>query len=155
MKTILAALALSFALMASSAHADTIQVENAFARVSPAGSGGAFMTIKNTANKADRLVGISTDAARRAELHITKTKDGVMSMQRVPAIDIPANGSASLAPGGYHIMLFGIDKSLKTGDTIKLHLQFENAGERTVPVEIRPMGMMQSMDKAKPGTKKK
>ncbi|NDJ54944.1 MAG: copper chaperone PCu(A)C, partial [Chloroflexi bacterium] len=46
-------------------------------------------------------------------------------------------GSATLEPGGYHIMLIGIDETLEPGDTVTLTLVFENAGEFEIEAEVR------------------
>ena len=46
-----------------------------------------------------------------------------MKMQPVENIPVPASGSVELKPGSLHVMLFGLNKELKTGDTFPLTLQ--------------------------------
>jgi len=55
-----------------------------------------------------------------------------MVMYQVPAVDVPAGGEVQLKPGSFHVMLFGLTRDLKEGDTVDVSLQFEKAG--TVPV---------------------
>ncbi len=62
---------------------------------------------------------------------------GMMSMQPVESIDVPANGSVALEPGGFHIMLLDVKKVLAVGDTIEVTLTFEKAGEVEATAEVR------------------
>ena len=41
-----------------------------------------------------------------------------------------------MKPGGYHIMLMGLDAPLKEGDEIELTLTFEKAGDVKVKVPV-------------------
>ncbi|MEO1468030.1 MAG: copper chaperone PCu(A)C [Pseudomonadota bacterium] len=86
---------------------------------------------------ADRLVGVFTPAFGRTELHLSSSTDGVMRMEKVEAIDLPAGGEAVLKPGGYHVMLFDAVTELGEGDTFPLMLSFENAGTVTVETTVR------------------
>jgi copper(I)-binding protein len=43
----------------------------------------------------------------------------------------------ALRPGGYHIMLMGLNGALKEGDTVPLTLRFENADGKTETQEVR------------------
>ena len=47
-----------------------------------------------------------------AELHRTTIENEVMKMEPVPVIEVPARGSVALEPGGYHIMLMGLQTDL-------------------------------------------
>jgi copper(I)-binding protein len=62
-----------------------------------------------------------------------------MIMSPVDSIEVPAGGTAKLAPGGLHIMLFDLAAPLVEGDTLELTLEFEEAGDIEVaaPVERR------------------
>lgn len=62
---------------------------------------------------------------------------GMMTMQPVDSIPVPAGESVELKPGGYHIMLLDVQKTLAPGDTIEVTLTFENAGEVTTTAEVR------------------
>ena len=97
----------------------------------------AYMVIHNKGAQPDRLVGVATDAAERTELHETKMESGVMKMQPVEGIDVPAGGSVELKPGGLHIMLIGLKRELKIGDQVELVLHFEKAGDIAVKAEVR------------------
>jgi periplasmic copper chaperone A len=47
-------------------------------------------------------------------------------------VNIPANGSVGLSPGGYHLMFTHLTHPLTKGESIKATLNFEHAG----PVEV-------------------
>ena len=63
-----------------------------------------------------------------------------MEMREVTGgLNIPADSSVGLAPGGYHIMLTHLAHPLTKGDTVKTTLNFEHAGP--VAVEFKVMGV--------------
>ncbi len=97
----------------------------------------AYMTIRNGGAGADRLLAVQSDVAQSVELHTVEMKDNVMQMRPVEAIDVPANGQVELKPGGYHVMLIGLKRELKTDETITVKLRFEKAGEVDVPARVR------------------
>lgn len=107
----------------------------------PAGPNGAvYMTLTNRSDTADRLIGASTDVAETVQLHETRMEDGSMQMQQLDGIDVPADGQAVLEPGGYHVMLIGVDQELAEGDTVDLTLSFERADDRQVIAEVIALG---------------
>lgn len=62
---------------------------------------------------------------------------GMMKMQKVDKIEIPAGETVKLEPGGYHIMLMGLAGELTEGSKITITLTFAEAGEKTVEAEVR------------------
>jgi len=101
-------------------------------------TGAIFLTITNAEAVEDRLISAACAAAEVVELH-THTKDdqGVMRMRPVPAITVPANGSAELKPGADHVMLIGLKKPLVAGEKLELTLTFANAGAIPVLAKIQ------------------
>ena len=102
------------------------------------GDCGAFMTIANLSAPADKLLAVTTSVTTRAELHtMVMDAQGNMMMQKVDGIAVPANGTLELKPGSFHVMLFGLNKELKVGDSFPLTLKFEQGGERTIQVQVK------------------
>ena len=142
-RTIAATLVLAASIGACSTTA-TVTVEDAWARTSAStqNAGAAYMTIVG-GDIADRLVAVSVPStvAGIAELHETTMgsgdSDGMMMMQEVPGIEIPAEGRVSLEPGSYHVMLMMLAEPLVTGAAFDVTLTFEEAGDIVVPVEVR------------------
>ena len=135
----LAAAAALLVAACSSPPGPKISAEDAWARETAGGStGAAYVTIANKGG-ADELVGVRATIGQ-AMLHESRMEDGIMRMRAVPADDgliVPSNGKLSLAPGGAHVMLTGLDRPLKAGDRFRLTLLFDKARPETVTVEVR------------------
>ncbi len=155
-KTLSILLVLPFFLLglasAASAHgvfeADGITVSQVWARASKVRNSAAYMTITNEGQKAVRLVGASTPVAKRAGLHTTRIEDGVMKMRPVKAIEIGPGRTVELKPGGYHVMLLGLEEPLRVDDHFEMTLTFDNGTSLDVLVHVRKasaMGMKMDM----------
>lgn len=119
-----------------------VVVMNSWSRPSPmqAGNGAVYMTLMNEGGQPDVLLSVETDVAEVVELHETKMEGDVMKMGPISSIEIPAGGSINLEPGGRHIMLINLKQQLTPGEKIKLILNFEKSGQKTIEVEIRELG---------------
>ncbi|MBX9752631.1 MAG: copper chaperone PCu(A)C [Roseococcus sp.] len=122
-----------------------LRIVNPWTRAAGQGmQGGGFLTIRNTGATPDRLVGASSPAAGRLELH-THIRDGdVMRMRPVNDIPVPANGEVTLQPGGLHLMLIGLTQPMNVGQSIPVTLRFEGAGEVTIQLAVQAAGARQS-----------
>ena len=60
-----------------------------------------------------------------------------MTMREVESIVVPAGGSATLEPGGTHVMLLELTEPLEAGDTFDLTLTTEAGDELIVPIVVR------------------
>ncbi len=133
-------------LLATSLQAADVEVVEPYARATAPGqmNSAAFMQLKNT-GAATRLVSASSSASEVVELHTHQNDQGVMRMRQIEAIELPANETTTLAPGGLHIMLIGLPQALAAGSTIDLKLEFEDGDSRTleVPVQMVMPGGMQ------------
>jgi copper(I)-binding protein len=49
-------------------------------------------------------------------------------MKPVPSLALKAGESVALAPGGVHLMLYGLENTLSPGQSVPLELRFEKAG---------------------------
>ncbi len=133
-----AAAAVAFALPA---FADSpISVNDAYARVSSkmAKAGAAFMVIKNSGAEDDQLIGVTSDVAKRTELH-THKDDGNGNMQMLhvkEGFTVPAGGAHALARGGDHVMFMGLTRGLDHGDVVSVTLTFEKSGDVTLEVPV-------------------
>jgi periplasmic copper chaperone A len=118
-----------------------VKVEGAWARPTVPGQqgGGGFLTITSSAG--DRLVGGSTPAAQRFELHTMAMKGDVMEMRQLEAIELPAGKAVEFKPGGLHVMFIGLAQPLALGSKVPVTLKFEKAGEVKVDFEVasRPL----------------
>jgi copper(I)-binding protein len=68
--------------------------------------------------------------------------DGKMRMRQVNQIDLPANQTTELKPGGQHVMLIGLNRALVEGETIDLKLNFSDGSSESMEIpiqQIKPM----------------
>ncbi|MDH3605293.1 MAG: copper chaperone PCu(A)C [Candidatus Tectomicrobia bacterium] len=119
-----------------------IEIQSAWVRATPPNSknSAAYMMLHNHTDQADRLLSAQSPIAHAAELHMVVKKDEMMSMQPVDSIPVPAQGSAMLKPGGYHIMLINLKQQPKAGEKVHLTLTFERAGGVMVMAPVQESG---------------
>ena len=141
MRTLLFSAALAASSAVSALAADIEAKEPfAYATAPTAKAGGAYVPLTNH-GPADRLIDVRGDAAKRVEIH-THIKDGdVMKMRKVAdGIELPEGGAIEMKPGGYHVMLMGLNAPLVAGETVPVTLVGESGEELTVDVPIVERG---------------
>jgi copper(I)-binding protein len=151
MRTILIATTLFAALAfgAAAQPAPSIALENAWARATTASAQAAAIYVTITDHgPADRLVGVATPVAGKAQLHETIHEGTVTKMRPAAGLAVSPGAPVSLAPGGYHIMLTELKQPLTDGQSFPLSLTFEKAGtvETTVTVKGAGAAAGHSMD---------
>ena len=118
-----------------------VTIVNAWARATPAGAtvGAAYLDVR-MGGTGDRLIGVASPVAGRAELHSHSDENGVMRMRRLEAVAIRSGEAHAFVPGGDHIMLFDLKEPLHEGGSVPLTLSFERAGDITVEAPIIAIG---------------
>ena len=135
-------MAASAVLAAGIAQACELTAEDAVvvAATPAARSAAAYMTITNACDGDDRLLGVLTVIAARAELHSQRIEDGIAIMHPIEnGIELPSATTTSLEAGGIHVMLLGIDRGLREGELVRLELQFEHAAPLALLAPFRPI----------------
>jgi periplasmic copper chaperone A len=146
MKSVMLAAVLAFAAGAASAHdykAGSLQIQHPWSRATPKGAtvAGGYMKIVNTGTTPDRLIGGSTAAAPKFEIHEMSMEGGVMKMRMMPkGIEIKPGQTIEFKPGGYHLMFVGITAPLEQGKPVKGTLEFEKAGKIEVEYAVEAIG---------------
>lgn len=121
----------------------TLKISTPWSRATPKGAsvGGGYFKITNTGTTVDRLIGGTSDAAPRFEIHEMAVVDGIMKMRELPkGIEIKPGETVEFKPGGYHVMFVGLNKQLAQGQQVKATLQFEKAGKVDVAFKIEGIG---------------
>lgn len=115
-----------------------VVVTDAWAAPTPSGADVAagYLTITNTTISEDHLLSATSSRAARVEVHEMTMDASVMRMRAIERLPIPAGGEAQLAPGGAHLMFFGVQDPFAEGQSIPVRLVFEHAGamDLTLPV---------------------
>jgi hypothetical protein len=123
--------------LAACAATAQVKIEGAWARPTVPGqqAGGGYLSL--TSPVADRLLGGSTPAAERFELHSMAMKGDVMEMREVEGgVDLPAGRKVEFKPGGLHVMFMGLKAPLTVGTKVPVTLRFQKAGELKVEFEV-------------------
>ena len=130
--------------------AQEVTVSKAWVRGSVAGQNatGAFMEITAVADST--LIAASSPLAKSGEIHEMVMEGNVMKMRAVGKVELPAGKAVELAPGGYHIMLIGLTKALKKGDSVPIELTVQGKDQKSsklrVRAEVRELGAMPAME---------
>ena len=143
MKTLLA---VALLLSAANLHAAEVAVADAWVRATMPGQkvSGAYMRIQSDVDA--KLIGASSPAVPRVEMHEMKMDGDIMRMRELKTIELPKGRAVSLEPGGYHFMLMNLPKPIAAGDVIPLSLTIESGGKRqTVDVQAEARAPNQPM----------
>ena len=131
----------ALALAGCSEREPGIEVEGAWVRLPPIPErpGAGYFTVEATGPRAI-LTAVESPAARRIELHETRSENGASGMVQVGSVEVPADGTVAFEPGGRHLMLFGLDPTLKPGATLPFTFRFAGRPPITVEAELRAPG---------------
>jgi hypothetical protein len=142
---ILALLALAFTITLPTQNSwaeKEVTIQNAWARATTSAirTSAVYATLHNNTSETLVLTQAASPVSRKVELHSNTTGEfGQMMMHPVEALHIPAGGEAVFAPGGYHIMLVGLESPLVVGHEIPVTLTFKNGHTRTFRAMVQPM----------------
>jgi periplasmic copper chaperone A len=114
-------------LMMSQLAQAEVTVTDAWVRASAPGQkvGAAYMTLTSVATS--ELVYVETGRAEDVQMHSMEMKNGVMKMRTLESLTLSAHQPVKLAPGGYHLMLFGFKAPFKPGEKVTFKLCFKDA----------------------------
>lgn len=132
----------------SSAMAGDISIIDPYVRAVPPGQevSAAFLQMENSSAETRFLVNATSPVSKVVELHSHVHDNGMMKMRRVEAIEIPANGTTVLKPGGLHIMLIDLHDGLKLDQKVAITLEFKDGSSQVIEAPVRKI-MMKGMMK--------
>jgi copper(I)-binding protein len=119
---------LVFASHANAAQQGLILSGQWLRMVIPSRPAAGYFHLSNNSAKAHELVGASSDACGSLTLHESISRGGVDRMIDVKSVAVPAHGSITFAPGGYHLMCLSPSPSVKRGSSITVTLRFADGG---------------------------
>lgn len=129
---------LVFLCLANNAVAQ-IKTNDCWVKEPVAGSSNAaiFMTFTNTGDEDILLTSVHSPAAKMAHFHTIKQKDGIVSMEPVHHIAVPAKSKTELKMGGLHVMLMGLKETLYSGDWVDVEFELSDGTRITREVEVK------------------
>jgi copper(I)-binding protein len=113
---------------------DSIMVHAPKIKTNPPGvkNTAAYFHLMNDGDTDLTLIEVKSSAAKIVEIHEHSMKDGLMKMQRIDSLGIPAKTTINFEPGGYHIMFINLNQDLKEGDKVEIELVFNNGAKKEV-----------------------
>jgi copper(I)-binding protein len=93
-----------------------------------------YMTLHNAGNTVAVLTAAASSGCGTLMLHKSQDDSGMAMMMAMQTIPIPANGSVTFAPGGYHLMC--MQPKMKIGEQVPVTLSFQDGStlSTTMPV---------------------
>ena len=130
---------LSTAALAQSSATD-LTFEDPWIRGSVPGqkNGAGYLIIENQSSQPAALVSADSNRADRIELHTIVREGGVAKMREVQEVPVPANGSVTLKPGGYHVMFIGLKQPFDAGEAVDVKLNFADGSSTDVTFTVKP-----------------
>jgi periplasmic copper chaperone A len=128
-------------LAAPAQAAGSVSIENPWMRfIIRATPAAGYFTLKNDSDSAVELTGASSSACGMVMLHETKEVNGVEQMMMVKSIKVPAHGTFSFAPGGYHLMCMQPQASMQVGASVPVVLKFADGKTLTASFPVKGPG---------------
>lgn len=117
------------------------KVEGAWIRMPPAGLPmmAGYARVSNPCRVALAIVAAHSDAFADTSLHETRVEGGISRMRATPALRLAPGASATLAPGGFHLMLMRPVKPLHAGDRVAIEFTLEDGRRFSAQFEARPI----------------
>lgn len=106
--------------------AGQLEIADTWVKAASEGMTAAFGVITNTADHDVVVVGAHSDATSMIELH--EVVDDTMRPVEGGLV-VPAGGSLTLEPGGYHLMFMDVTKAIAAGDEISIVLDLEDGSQ--------------------------
>lgn len=131
------ALTLGLLLAAAAQAAESpVSASNVWVRATMPGQqvGAAYLDLQSTTDAT--LIKAESPIAQSVELHQMSMENGVMKMRMQDQLPLPAGKTVKLAPGGNHLMLFGLKQPLLKGEQVVLTLHFRYADGKAGKLEL-------------------
>jgi copper(I)-binding protein len=124
---------------AQGARIGDLVITRAWIRATPEGvpTAAAYLTIANRGPAPDRLLGGSAPGVKAITPHTMSMSGGVMRMRALSqGLDIPGGRAVTLGPGGDHLMLEGLTRAFRPGQSLPVRLRFARAGDVKVAFQV-------------------
>jgi len=115
-----------------------LQVQDGWWRALPGNiPAGGYFTLRNNGRQPVALTGASSPACGSIMLHQTTSSGGMAGMKHVMSVDVPPGGSASFAPGGYHLMCMAPGPTMKPGGAVPVTLVLQSGAKLMATFAVR------------------
>jgi len=117
---------------------DQLIFDNAWIREALPGAkiNAGYMSIVNFSKDSVNIVNASSDAFESVEIHEMSMAGGMMKMNQLEKLIIPAKDKVVLKPGGMHLMLINPYNSVLVGEDIQITLTFESGKSQMITLPV-------------------
>ncbi|MCG6872513.1 MAG: copper chaperone PCu(A)C [Gammaproteobacteria bacterium] len=116
-----------------------LAVDDAWVREAPPGAMtlAGYLVLRNHSDQKQVLTGASSPDFASIMMHRTEQVDGMARMTHQQTVVIPPGAEVRFAPNGYHLMLMNPKHPLRSGDTLRIRLEFDPGGVREIEFPVR------------------
>lgn len=146
LRTLLCASLIAATLTPARAHdyrVGSIHIDHPWTIATPNGAqvGAGYMKITNEGTQPDRLIALTSPAARRVVVHAMTMENGIARMRLLDkGLEIKPGETVELTTQGMHVMFEDLREPLVEKARIRGTLVFEKAGKIDVEYAVAPMG---------------
>ena len=120
------------------AIAADVAISGAWFRALPSGRpAGGYFTMKNSGSASVQLVAAESAVCRMLMLHQTVSNIGTSRMKDVKNVSVPADGTVSFEPGGYHLMCMNPGSAMRPGKSVPVTLVFSDGSKVRVNFTVK------------------
>lgn len=114
-------------------------IADAWVRALPPGqpNTAAYMMVTNSSSETVTIVEVSADIAKKTEIHTSRDVDGYQRMEQLQQLSLAPGQSQAFAPGGMHLMLFGLEQMPAEGEQVQLCLKTAAGNETCTTAGVR------------------
>lgn len=116
-----------------------VSASGAWIREAPPGAAvmAGYVTLKNSTAQEQDICHARSDAFDSVEFHTMSMDHGQMQMRALERLVVPAHGSATLEPGGMHLMLMQPRTRLTAGQKVRIDFYCSASDKVSVEFEVR------------------
>lgn len=132
-------LLLAAQLPATALAAGKLVVENAWIRTAPpaAPMRAGYATLRNAGDAPLRIRGARSEAFGDVSLHATQIENGVARMRELDGLNLAPGESATLEPGGKHLMLMQPHGELGPGAKAEVTFEIDDGSSTAAEFSVR------------------
>lgn len=103
-----------------------------------------YFTVHGGADAVE-LRAVQSDVTQRIEMHDNIMENGMMTMKPLNAAPVPAKSTVAFAPGGKHLMIYGLNPGAVQLGKASLTFIFSNGDRLIVDTKIQKQGQAPSV----------
>jgi periplasmic copper chaperone A len=124
------AMALALGLLAApgiAAAATAVTISHPWMRfLTPQIPAAGYFTLNNGGAQPVTLTDAASQDCGQLMLHRSVTKNGTATMEMVQSVVVPAHGTVTFGPGGYHLMCMSPTATVAPGQSVPVSLRFSD-----------------------------